>query len=570
MFSRVCETIVPSTTGNRSRTRPIRRATISAREGSPSRAGSVADMSTPIITPRVTQRRRTCTPGSAARRIACQDSARSSIEEHIRASASTTQNGARAEQGVADRRDADPVQRERGQPHAADRAAHQRLRAAPASKRGGARRRAARAQAREAGRAPGGTAVGGREPHAARHPLDDTLRLLLGGYPDRVLVGGHHLGGDVRPREPLRTLARGLAHAGAPLRVDREVVQRLAERGRVAGRRRARRRCRRARRRDSPRCRRPRPACPRRTPRSAPCRSSPRRATARTAGPSRAAAATSPPRRRGRAPPRRRTSSRYGSTSSCVAPATVSRAFTPTPCSASNARSSTGRPFRSSARPTNSSRSSSDSGRGPVGAALTCNAVGDHAVAAAVEALGGPARRLGHGDAHVHLVVEPAHPDRAGRDPVRDARRVGVEGGDQRGARGLGGEPAGGDAVRLVDVDHVVVAVAQLTRQLRDRARRHRDVGNGPVGRDADRAPERDQVVRHLARLWARATMPDARQTVVGVEGRKQPHVVPVPDQLLGKRFDVPPHAPRIRIRVRGDERYSHWCIVDETSGRQP
>jgi hypothetical protein len=42
-----------------------------------------------------------------------------------------------------------------------------------------------------------------------------------------------------------------------------------------------------------------------------------------------------------------------GATSSSVAPATVSRASTPAPRSASNARSSTGSPLRPSARPTN-------------------------------------------------------------------------------------------------------------------------------------------------------------------------------------------------------------------------
>jgi hypothetical protein len=46
-------------------------------------------------------------------------------------------------------------------------------------------------------------------------------------------------------------------------------------------------------------------------------------------------------------------SSSSGSTSSSVAPATVSRASTPAPRSASKARSSTGKPLRSSARPTN-------------------------------------------------------------------------------------------------------------------------------------------------------------------------------------------------------------------------
>ena len=51
MFSSVCETTVPSTTGRFSRGRPVRLATTSARDGSPRRAGSVEDISTPMNVP---------------------------------------------------------------------------------------------------------------------------------------------------------------------------------------------------------------------------------------------------------------------------------------------------------------------------------------------------------------------------------------------------------------------------------------------------------------------------------------------------------------------------------------
>ena len=95
-FKRVWETIVPSTIGSRSRTRPTRRDTISARDGSPRRAGSVADISTPIITPRAASRRRTRVPGSAERSTACQDSARRNIDRHMRPKASSTQVGVAA------------------------------------------------------------------------------------------------------------------------------------------------------------------------------------------------------------------------------------------------------------------------------------------------------------------------------------------------------------------------------------------------------------------------------------------------------------------------------------------
>ncbi len=69
MFSSVCDTSVPRTTGRVSGTRPSRRATMSAREGSPSLAGRVADISTPMKVPCMASRRFTSAAGSAARRI---------------------------------------------------------------------------------------------------------------------------------------------------------------------------------------------------------------------------------------------------------------------------------------------------------------------------------------------------------------------------------------------------------------------------------------------------------------------------------------------------------------------
>ena len=96
MLSSVCETSVPSTTGSRSRVCPVRRATTNARDGSPRRAGSVADISTPMKVPCRASRSLTATAGSAARRIACQDTARSSIDDAIRASETSTHRGLEA------------------------------------------------------------------------------------------------------------------------------------------------------------------------------------------------------------------------------------------------------------------------------------------------------------------------------------------------------------------------------------------------------------------------------------------------------------------------------------------
>ena len=101
MLSSVWDTSVPSTTGKRSRMRPRRRDMISAREGSPSRAGRVADMSTPIIVARAVSRRRTRMPGMAARRIACQASARISMEAHIRTKPRSTHTGVAARSALA-------------------------------------------------------------------------------------------------------------------------------------------------------------------------------------------------------------------------------------------------------------------------------------------------------------------------------------------------------------------------------------------------------------------------------------------------------------------------------------
>ena len=91
MLSAVCETRVPSRTGNVSRIRPARRARTIARAGSPTRAGRVADIRTPIIVAEVTSRRRSRRPGSAALAIASHDTARRHIAAIIRPSAISTQ-----------------------------------------------------------------------------------------------------------------------------------------------------------------------------------------------------------------------------------------------------------------------------------------------------------------------------------------------------------------------------------------------------------------------------------------------------------------------------------------------
>ena len=260
-LSSVCETSVPSTTGSRSRARPSRRETISAREGSPRRAGSVADISTPIEVPCIASAKRGSASGSAALRIACQETARRTIEAHIIPSATSTQVGLEASSAW-------PIGR---------RPIRSSASSVPPTAASAARasnpRRAIRSAGREAlstggssdGIRRGGTrcAVGGQGSHAhgragerARGTLDRASR-------------------PRRPRSPRRRPAatRSARRCGPP-RCPSARSARDRARGRAASRpagwrrrgARAARRGRRSPRRGSPRCRTRRPACRRRTP----------------------------------------------------------------------------------------------------------------------------------------------------------------------------------------------------------------------------------------------------------------------------------------------------------------
>ena len=73
------------------RNRPIRQAMIIALAGSPTQAGGVADISTPIIVAEVKSRQRSVATGSAARAAWNQAPARKNIDRHIKAVATSTQ-----------------------------------------------------------------------------------------------------------------------------------------------------------------------------------------------------------------------------------------------------------------------------------------------------------------------------------------------------------------------------------------------------------------------------------------------------------------------------------------------
>ncbi len=265
MLRSVCETSVPSTIGKRSRTRPTRLATISARDGSPSRAGRVADISTPIIVARAASRRRTRVPGRAARRIACQASARTSIDAHMSANATSTHTGVAAT--TARPIDSMPMRwsASAASPAPATAPATISARLRGARHRAAARRPGPSARATAAAAGPDARAGLGR--HGAEALRDSSHAALGLGHAERLLVHGLHLARHVRPREALGALERGLRHlrCAAPGRTRARAASRRARPRRRPAR--ARRRGRSARPRGSRQCRRRRPACPRRTPR---------------------------------------------------------------------------------------------------------------------------------------------------------------------------------------------------------------------------------------------------------------------------------------------------------------
>ena len=208
---------MPSTTGQVLRGRPMRRATMSARAGSPRRAGSVADISTPMNVPCSASTQ----PHARARQRGAQDRVPRDAAQHHReahqpererAPTSGSRRAARRRSGRTPMR-CSAKQRERDGEQRGDRRSP---RAAASARAPGAARRRRPRQRLERRQARGGHAAApsaGVQPRrtAAREPRRR-------GHGDRVLVGAEHLGGDARPGVALRRAARRRrpAHRGAP------------------------------------------------------------------------------------------------------------------------------------------------------------------------------------------------------------------------------------------------------------------------------------------------------------------------------------------------------------------
>ena len=186
------------------------------------------------------------------------------------------------------------------------------------------------------------------------------------------------------------------------------------------------------------------------------------------------------------------------------------------------------------------------------------DAVGDDGVLAAVEAPPGPGGGLGDRDP-AREVIEPAAGTQQRRDLVRrDALRVAVEGADERRGGGCERLPADHRRDRLVQVDDVEVARAQLAPQPRADREGRGAVRDGAVGRPADRGTERDQPLRLLQGMRVRATMAQHGRARVLVPGRQHPHLVAAGGELRREGLDVPVHTAGVAPRVRGDDRDPH------------
>jgi hypothetical protein len=190
------------------------------------------------------------------------------------------------------------------------------------------------------------------------------------------------------------------------------------------------------------------------------------------------------------------------------------------------------------------------------------DAVRDHPVRPAVPARRRPRGGLGDRDAHGDVVEAPRRAREVHQHRRPRARRVGVEGRDDRRGRAEHGVPANRRGVRGVDVHDVVAARAQLVAQAGERRGRQGEVRDRPVGGQARRAAERDEVRRQRPGSGPGAAVQPGDPAGVAVDGGQDAHVVALPEQLLGEGLDVARHTARIGPRVRRDEGDPHGASL--------
>ena len=227
-----------------------------------------------------------------------------------------------------------------------------------------------------------------------------------------------------------------------------------------------------------------------------------------------------------------------------------------------NAESSTGRPLRSSARPTKSRRSSSLGGLRALRRSVDVDAVRDDRVLAAEPAAAGPGGGLGDGDPRGELVEAGAAP------------RAGSRGDWERpwsSRRGRCRRPARrGRPWRPSRRSARAARARGRRRSLPARSSRRRAIGPSGKTERLETAPfapkpmvraERDEVVGGLPELGVGAVQASA-DGVRRIPGGEHANVVSSGDELLRKRLDVPVDASLIRPGIGRDKRYAHGARV--------
>ena len=225
--------------------------------------------------------------------------------------------------------------------------------------------------------------------------------------------------------------------------------------------------------------------------------------------------------------------------------------------------------MRSSSRPTNRMRKSSDGGFVAGGRGRHVDAVGDHVVVAAEVALARPARRFGDRDAGVQLVEDAPRAEQRCDRVRQPLGRIGVEGADHRGAVEAARVPADHRRDRLVDVHDVEAPRPQLAPQANDAFRKRAQVRDRSVRGEGRGAAERDQVIGKLDLLGA-APVEEAREPVVGVDRRQDANVVALSQQLRGQLVDVAGYPTRKSPRVWRDESDAHSELLQTRDEGRP
>ncbi len=121
---------------------------------------------------------------------------------------------------------------------------------------------------------------------------------------------------------------------------------------------------------------------------------------------------------------------------------------------------------------------------------------------------------------------------------------------------------------RLVDVQYVIAAVAQLAAHCQHPGRDGHEVRDGAIGGKAGGTSERDEPLGRVKALGTRAPVQSPRERVIGIERREDTGVVAKRGQLSGERLDMARYTTGVRPRIRRQQRDPHSSTVSADKAR--